>query len=251
MSFDVEALFPSIPVEEALNALKTHLSKQNITEEELRVYMKAATMCMKMNFFTFRNRFFKIIFGTSMGNPLSPLIAEVFMAKFETDLKSKGLLPRIWHRYVDDVFAIVKKDQLNDVLTVLNTQYPTIKFTYEMEQNNKLIFLDLELQRKQNRIDIAIHHKPTSTLRYIPSDSYAPIQHKLAAFHSLAHRLISLPLNLNNYITEYTYIKEAAKINGYSTKTIDKIIQNTRLNEKILICLLYTHKTDNWIKLTI
>lgn len=102
---------------------------------------------------------------------------------------------------MDDVFAIVKKDKLNDVLTVLNTQYPTIKFTYEIEQNNKLLFLDLELQRKQNRLDIAIPHKPTSTFRYIPSDSYAPIQNKLAAFHSLAHRLVSLPLTLNKYIT--------------------------------------------------
>lgn len=61
VSFDVEALFPSIPVEKALAALDTHLSKQNITPDEKEVYMKAAKMCMEMNFFKFRDKFFKIL----------------------------------------------------------------------------------------------------------------------------------------------------------------------------------------------
>lgn len=177
-----------------------------------------------------------------MRNPLSPLISEVFMAKFEMDLKSTGVLPRIWHRYVDDIFAVVKRSEINNILTVLNGQYQEINFTCEIEENNKLIFLDLELQRNEYNIDIAIYHKPTSTLRYTPSDSYAPIQHKLAAFHSLAHRLVSLPLTLSNYITEYSYIQEAAKINGYSASTIDKIIKKHAMNERTPTCRLCLRK---------
>lgn len=152
-----------------------------------------------------------------MGNPLSPLISEVFMAKFEMDLKSAGKLSRILHRYVDDIFAVVKKDEVNNILDMLNSQYDEFNFTCEIEENNKLVFLDLELQRNRNKVEIAIYHKPTSTLGYTPSDSYAPIQHKLAAFHSSAHRLVNLPLTLNNYIAEFKH--------GYSATSIENIIK--------------------------
>lgn len=244
ISFDVESLFPSIPLKKALAALKTHLENQDITSEQLNIYMQAAEMCMEMNYFTFRDQFFKIDTGTSMGNPLSPLISEVFMAKFEMDLKSNNKLPRVWHRYVDDVCAIAKRSDINNILEMLNSQYDEINFTYEIEENNKLVFLDLELQRDKNNIEIAIHHKPTSTLRYMTSDSYAPIQHKLAAFHSLAHRLVSLPLSLPNYIKEHNYIKEAAKVNGYSESIVNNIIKRhaKRHNDANLTTLLTQNK---------
>lgn len=157
------------------------------------------------------------------------------------DSKSAGKLPRIWHRYVDDVFAVVKKGEVNNILNMLNSQYDEINFTCEIEENNKLVFLDLELQRNQNKVEIAIYHKPTSTLRYIPSDSYAPIQHKLAAFHSSAHRLVNLPLTLNNYIAEFTYIQKAAEVNGYSATTIDNIIRkHAKKKENADLSTLFT-----------
>lgn len=76
-------------------------------------------MCMKMNFFQFRNRFFKINSGTSKGNSLSPLIVEVAMDKFEIDQKNAGILSRIWLLYV-------KRGQINSILDMLNSE---INFT--------------------------------------------------------------------------------------------------------------------------
>lgn len=254
VSFDVEALFPSIPIEEALTALRIHLMNLNISNEKINIYLAAAKMCMDTNYFEFRKRFFKIESGTSMGNPLSPLIAEAFMSKFEMDLKSAGRLPTVWHRYVDDVFAIVKRSDLNNILNTLNSQYTEINFTCETEREGKLTFLDLELQRKEDKIDIAIHHKATSTMRYITSDSHTPIQHKLAAFQSLAHRLVSLPLSLENYIQEYNYIVQAAKINGYSERIINNIIKkHSQKHQKTQLSSFFTQnrttdKTEDSIK---
>ncbi|XP_055846975.1 uncharacterized protein LOC129912629 [Episyrphus balteatus] len=165
-SFDVSSLFPSIPVPKAIEIFKNNLIKQNIPIEKVNVYVRAAEMCMNTNYFQFRGRFFKINFGTSMGNPLSLLIAETFMADFEMQLKRKGHLPQTWFRYVDDIFTIVKKNKVNDLLSILNSQHNSIKFTYELEENQTINFLDLKLIRnEQNRIDIAIYHKPTSTFR--------------------------------------------------------------------------------------
>jgi len=159
-----------------------------------------------------------------MGNPLSPLIAELFMSNFEITLKNENLLPRFWMRYVDDVCAIVKKDKVPETLNILNSRYETIKFTHEIEQNGRLPFLDLGLERVDNNIEVAIYHKPTSTKRTITNDSNCPIQHKLAAYHSMAHRLCRLPLNVKNYKKEYDRIMETARINGFKSDIVDKII---------------------------
>lgn len=108
---------------------------------------------------------------------------------------------------------------------MLNSQYSEINFTCD--------FLDLELQRQQNgEIEIAAYHKPTGTNRYIPSSSYAPIQHKLAAFHSLAHRLVSLPLSMTTHRKEYKYIQSVANINEYGAELIDKIIKKHVLKKE-------------------
>lgn len=71
-----------------------------------------------------------------------------------------------------------------------------------------------------------MYHKPTSTRRVITSDSFCPFQYKQAAFHSMAHRLCSLPLSIKHYKHEYEYIKSVADVNGYSENIVDKIIAN-------------------------
>lgn len=98
VSFDVSSLFPSVPVDIALAKLEAHL-KCNIKHEKKSIYMEVASLCMKQSYFQFRDKIYKVEFGTNMGHPLSPLIAELFMAAFEIDLKTNEMLPRIWHRY--------------------------------------------------------------------------------------------------------------------------------------------------------
>lgn len=235
VSFDVTALFPNIPVKAALDEMNRWICTNNTSDEIRNVYMKVASLCMNLNYFQFRNKFYKLSHGTSMGNPLSPIIADCYMSSFEMKLKNDGTIPRIWWRYVDDVFAVVNKNNVNDVLTKINEQAPTIKFTIEREnENGKLAFLDLELLKINNKIDISVYRKPTNTKRYITSDSHCPIQQKMAAFHSLVYRLCNLPLSPQNFINELQYIKSVAEINGYDPTNIDFLVnkhsRNIRLN---------------------
>ena len=55
-----------------------------------------------------------------------------------------------WQRYVDDIIAFVKEDQVTNVLKILNKYHKDIKFTHETEENNKLPFLDVLLRRTEN-----------------------------------------------------------------------------------------------------
>lgn len=215
---------------EAIETLRKWLENTSTPADEIKVYIHTAKVCMKQNFFQFRKKFYQQINGVSMGNPLSPMIAEIFMASFETSLETKNLLPRFWTRYVDDVLAIVKKNSTNAMLHTINNQFQSIKFTIELEINKSIPFLDLLLTRKNNKIDFAIHHKQTSTKRTITNDSHCAFQHKMAAFHSSVHRLCKIPLSIKNYKKEYEYIKEVATINGYKPTDIDVLINKHSKN---------------------
>lgn len=167
-------------------------------------------------------------------------MAELFMSRLEMKLKCEGKLPRVYYRYVDDIFAVVKESEIDLFLNVFNSQCDSIKFTCEKENNFVLNFLDLQLTRNQQKLDFGVYHKPTSTKRVITSDSYCPIQHKHAAFHSLVHRLVNLPLSVGSFVKEYNYILDVANLNGYSKALIDHLInKHTRKRAQNLDTTLY------------
>ena len=81
--------------------------------------------------------------GVAMGSPLGPVIAGIIMVELD-----RRLLPRLteymtpWKRYVDDTIATIKLTSTDHFLMLLNTFHKNIKFTYELEINKKITFLD-------------------------------------------------------------------------------------------------------------
>lgn len=226
VSFDVTALFPSVPIPDALRSLRRHLERNQAPHHHIEAYILVAEVCMKQNFFTFRGKFYKQTFGLSMGSKLSPLLAEVFMSDFEVEAEKDKFFPRVWKRYVDDVFAPVKERYLEQTLNLLNSRHNSIKFTVEKEVDGKLPFLDLMITRKEDdTLKFGIYRKPTSTDRYITSDSNHFGAQKQAAFHSMAHRLYNVPMEDDEFAEERNRIYKAAEVNGYEKEFVNKILR--------------------------
>lgn len=225
ISFDVVGLYPNIPITEALKDLIEDVKNQRISEYMKTMIAEAAELSMKSTEFQFRGKFYKQTFGTSMGNRFSPFLANHHMAKLEENIKKLPWFPRFWRRYMDDVFAIVKKNETLNTLEQLNLISPTIKFTQELEENGKLPFLDLQLKRNRTKIEFSIYRKPTTTQQLIHESSNHHPRHKEAAFHSMIHRLVNVPMKEENFKEELKYIKETAKINGYKEDMINNILK--------------------------
>ncbi|KAJ8933054.1 hypothetical protein NQ318_014942 [Aromia moschata] len=174
---------------------------------------------MNQNCFQYNGEYFQQHEGTAMGNSLSPFIANLFMSKFETEVKDKfEYFPRVWFRYVDDIFAVfdTKAICLDNFVAKLNNRFPTIKFTYEVEHNEQLPFLDvLVIRNIENKLEFDVYRKETATLRYIPNDSHHPFQHKMASFNFLIHRLLNFPLSQERFEHEKQLIKNIAKSNEH------------------------------------
>jgi len=72
---------------------------------------------------------------------------------------------------------------------------PKLKFTIEKEENQKISFLDLTINRKQSRFSIDIYRKPTTTDTIIANSSCHPREHKMAAIHYLHNRMITYDMS--------------------------------------------------------
>lgn len=185
-----------------------------------------------------------------MGSPIS-LLAEIYMNSFENKLFNcnNKLIKCIhyWTRYVDDIFCIWtgNLDQLSQFLLLLNSFHDRIQFTMELEDNNKLNFLDIQISKLPEKLDYNIFRKPTCTDTIIPSTSNQSMQIKLSVFHSMIHRLLNFPLNENNYNKEVNIIKQIAINNGYKGSLIDRLIKN---KEKKMLMRNFYNNTNSSIK---
>lgn len=78
------------------------------------------------------SKFYKGIKGVVMGN-LSTFLSDSFIGRNEDDLHSKGLLPEIRTRHVDEIFNIVHKDKMKEIPGVVNMAHRKFRFTVETE----------------------------------------------------------------------------------------------------------------------
>ena len=77
------------------------------------------------------------------------------------------VMENTWKRFVDDSFSIIKKTVINSFLNSLNNIDTYISFTFEIEQDSKISFLDTLITRQGNDLKIDVFRKPTLTNRYL------------------------------------------------------------------------------------
>uniref|UniRef100_A0AAR5QKP0 Reverse transcriptase domain-containing protein n=1 Tax=Dendroctonus ponderosae TaxID=77166 RepID=A0AAR5QKP0_DENPD len=161
-----------------------------------------------------------------MGIPLSPVVANLFMEKFEeTALSTAPLKPTIWYRYVDDTFMLWRlgRESLDIFLDHLNKRHPDIQFTMEVEQNHQLAFLDVLVSREGNRLDHKVYRKATHTDRYLHTLSNHHPSQKQGIIKTLTDRARSIcgPQHLT---TELQHLEKAFLQNGYSQLNIKRAV---------------------------
>jgi hypothetical protein len=76
-------------------------------------------------------------------------------------------------------------------------------------------FLDTQIKRLDKKLSFNVYRKPTATPRYISNESHHNIQHKSAAFNSMVHRLVTIPMSPDDAVSELNEIKNIAKIKHF------------------------------------
>ena len=93
---------------------------------------------MEQNFFKFIHQFYRKTFGTPMGSPISPSLADFVMHDVETDI-----FKRIDFCIPVYTFLLIPKYKIHYILTLFNSYHKRLLFTSELENNNCLNILNI------------------------------------------------------------------------------------------------------------
>ena len=195
MSYDVSALFTSIPIEPAINIIEKHLKEDkdlhSRTNMKIQHIISLLRFCLNNSYFFFQGRFYQQTEGAAMESPISPIVANLFMEDLEVQaIRTSPTPPTLWKRFVDDTFTIIKKEDRNSFLQHLNSIHQNIKFTCEeVRDDGSMPFLDILVTPKEDgSLSTSVFKKPTHTDLYLQWDSHHTISSKYSVIGTLYHR---------------------------------------------------------------
>ena len=85
VSFDVTALFTSIPLDDVLNFLEVKHSEGELPLPiPVKLFIRLIRLCVKSSIFLFDDKVYQQAYGVSMGSPLSPILANLYICTWST-----------------------------------------------------------------------------------------------------------------------------------------------------------------------
>ena len=162
-----------------------------------------------------------------MGGPTSAIVSEIYMQSLETTaITTADHPPKIWEHLVDDVFSIVHKAYLQELLEHINNLRPQTQFTKEEESNSSLPFLDTLVQRNPDKsISVKIYRKPTHTNQYLNYTPHNPTSAKRSVITALFDRADNIVSNEKDKIEEKHFISAALQQNTYPKEIIQRTVR--------------------------
>ena len=206
LSLDVESLFTNVPVEPLLDFLHRKHNEGKLPLPEgynIDGFLDLMRLCVKATVFTFEGTYYRQRQGVSMGNPLAPVIACLYMEFYETELRHSlsGPQPSFWVRYIDDILLQwpYSYEEFKTFLMHLNMKEDLINLQCEWETTDPthpgcatMPFLDLLIHRSPEGLSFSIYRKPTATDLYTHYYSAHSLPTKKGVIISLFLRALRL-----------------------------------------------------------
>jgi hypothetical protein len=198
-SFDVEALYTSVPREDALAVVREKLATAATPAPlEAGDVIELLRAVFTLTFFHFDGRIYQQIAGLPMGCAVSGITAIIFLERIETRALAAFAHCSLFLRYVDDCYALVSgAAEACELRDLLNAQHPSIRFDLEHCERHhgttSLSLLDLTIRVDgEGQASFDFYAKEAKRGLFIHKDSALPWSQKAAAVRNerrrIAHR---------------------------------------------------------------
>ena len=251
LSYDAEALFPSVPINDCINLITEKLTsdptlkrRTNLLPNDISSLLK---LCLETTDFTFNDRHHTTNDSGPIGLSLMVTISQIWMIHtIESAIKiakNKNVaVPENLHVYIDDCWGTItsrqylrpglrsSNNQMDPAETFqqcLNEVHPRIKFTREDEVDGKIAFLDTLVHRHDDgTLTTQIYRKPTNTNVIIkPHSCHDPAIHA-ATFKGEICRATKLCTSPEQVKKEINFILDVYEDNGHDRAKFQKIAEN-------------------------
>ena len=142
ISFDVSSLYTNILVNEANEEAADRLYSGDfptppVSKEAFITLTKLSTTNVILST---HDGLYRQIGGLVMGSQPAPPLAKIWLSKFGPDIKDDA---KIFEHYMDDILRTIKAGMIETKLHAINGLHPNLKFMIEVEQEERLPFLDI------------------------------------------------------------------------------------------------------------
>ena len=193
VSFDVTSLYTNILIIDTLNIIKDYVNNDDQFTRKMAIpqdkFLDLVHLVLTTTCHTFNFQFYQQNDGVAMGGPASSTTAEIYMQAYErTSITTALHPPKVWERFVDDVYSILKRTHLENFFRHINNLHQNIKFTMKEECNGELAFLDTLLKPNNVEISVLVYRKPTHTDQHLHYSSHHQTSCKESVVSSLFNR---------------------------------------------------------------
>ena len=116
VSHDVVSLFTNTPIHQSIEIINNKLKKDKTLKKRTLLspedIVELLEFVLTTTYFMFRGQVYQQKYGTAMGSPVSPIVANLFMEDLEQramESASEELRPTLWKCYVDDTLEVIKR----------------------------------------------------------------------------------------------------------------------------------------------
>ena len=175
-SLDVESLFTNVPIDATIDIILQR-AYNHATLPKLKIppliLKQLLELCTKhAPFKTPTGELYLQMDGIAMGSPLGPLFANFYAGNLEENVFNNHFQkPHIYTRYVDEIFLQIDTEQQIIQLKEIFEQHSVLRFTHEMNIDNKLPFLDVMIDSNETQFKTTIYRRPTSIVTCGNGDS--------------------------------------------------------------------------------
>ena len=104
-------------------------------------FLNVIKFILNNNYFQFNGKYYQQIFGSTIGNSISPILAHIVMEDLEIhEIHKFNFKPLFYFRYVDDIILCILKNTIDHTVNIFNSYDENLQFTVELPQNNSISF---------------------------------------------------------------------------------------------------------------
>ena len=232
ITFDVEQMYPSIDLQDAIKVLHENLQVMRAMKG---FWTKILQLIMFNNYVTANKNIYRQMTGTATGTQVAPPFANLYLYfKYKSILDKEDVFYK--SRYIDDGFIIVPSAERGKTILKQLNDACELNLTFEIS-NNRAIYLDLEIFKgrryfNEQRLDMKVYFKPTNKLLYLPANSHHPQAHKAGIIKGEAIRCLRNSSDKIEWLQALNIIFKGLMARGYSAKMISMKWKEVRFEDR-------------------